>query len=413
MATDVEVINKLEAVPPASEPVEKPAVPPVAEPAKEPGAQPTPEEKPAEGVPTDEPEVEPDLDEPAKASGDFEKFKPVFDSHPELKSELKQIIGREQAFSELGTFSEVKGIVERIPTLEDAEQLVAQADSAKALGETFRGDLPAFVESLKESDPLAFKQAMETLPEVLAQTDPAAYTAQSRYYMTATLDYLFQHGQGNAEFLQALGTVASVMGINLGVPRQTSMVDPEKQKLREQLAERERQDAEAEFGSFWEKTDGAIINGSVELIESQLKTALPSASEKQLSRMVKEVWAKTLEVLNGQPQTTAQIERFKQQAQNGRRGIAEHKSIIAYGIGRAKLVIPKQVKAVVDEWTKELLATNKSTVDKKKAVAQATRDVGAGPQGTSSSAAGPATPGKRRTEEDVFRELESRTYVAR
>lgn len=414
MPTDVEVVERLEqpaAPAPLSVPAEKPPeAPPVAEPAKEP--EKAPEEKPAEGVPT-EPEVEPDLDTPAEASGDFEKFKTVFDSHPELKTELKQIIGREKAYSELGTFSEVRSIVERIPTLEDAETLTSQAENARNLGDSFRSDPETFVESLKESDPLAFRQFAEKLPEVLAETDPAAYTAQSRYYMTATLDYLYRAGQGNEEFLKSLGTVAGAMGINLGVPRAAAHVDPEKQKLKQQLEERDRADADAEFQNFWEQTDGAIIQSSVEAIDTQLKHALPQASEKQLDRMKKEVWAKTLEVLNSQPQTTAQLARFREQAQAGKRGIAEHKSIVAYGAGRARLVIPKMVKAVVDEWTKELLKTNNTKVDQKKAVAAATKDAGGGAQGTSGAAAPAAPSGKRRTEEDVFRELESRTYVAR
>lgn len=414
--SDVEIVERLEkpaAPAPPSVPAEKPPeAPPVAEPAKEPGVTPTPEEKPADGELT-EPEVEPDLDEPAEASGDFDKFKAVFESHPELKTELKQIIGREKAYSDLGTFSEVRSIVERIPTLEDAETLTQQAENARNFGDSFRADPETFVESLKESDPLAFRQLAEKLPEVLAETDPAAYTAQSRYYMTATLDYLFRAGQGNEEFIKALGTVAGAMGINLGAPRATAHVDPEKQKLKQQLEERQRADADAEFTNFWQQTDGAIIQGSVGEIESQLKHALPTASEKQLERMKKEVWQKTLEVIGSQPQTVAQLDRFREQALSGKRGIAEHKSIVAYGVGRARLVIPKMVKAVVNEWTQELLKTNNTTVDKKKAVAAATKDAGAGAQGTSGAAAPAAPSGKKRTEEDVFRELESRTYVAR
>jgi len=70
--------------------------------------------------------------------------------------QLRQIIGRERAFSELapnGSFQELKQIVERIPSLADAEQLVADADSKRTFSQTFREDPMQFAESLKESDP--------------------------------------------------------------------------------------------------------------------------------------------------------------------------------------------------------------------------------------------------------------------
>src|SRR5882672_12175639 len=102
-----------------------------------------------------EPEAEPDLDLIPEGSGDYEKFKKVFETHPELKSELKHIIGREKAFSEMapnGSFSDTREILQRIPTVEDAETLTEQAENARSFGETFRSDRSTFIESLKESD---------------------------------------------------------------------------------------------------------------------------------------------------------------------------------------------------------------------------------------------------------------------
>src|SRR5215475_4626253 len=126
--TDVQVIEKLESAAETPAPPTEPVTPP-ADTAAVPPAEETPKEQPIAG---DEPveETEVDLDQTPESSGDFPKYKPLFKENPELR----QILGREKAFSELGTFSEVKGIIERVPTLEDAETLAGQAENHRALG---------------------------------------------------------------------------------------------------------------------------------------------------------------------------------------------------------------------------------------------------------------------------------------
>src|SRR5258708_2622027 len=176
-----EVLERLE-TPAAATPA---VVPPEAKPeettAAMPPAEATPTVQPTEGQPTETPEVEPELDleQVPESSGDFPKYKPLFKEHPELR----QILGREKAFSELGAFSEVRSIIERVPTITDAEQLVEDAENKRTFGKSFREDVPTFVESLKESDPLAFSTFAKELPKVLAETAPELYTEQARYYV--------------------------------------------------------------------------------------------------------------------------------------------------------------------------------------------------------------------------------------
>lgn len=421
MATDVEVLNKLgeeaaaaPAVTPPSEPAEKPKETPVAEPAKET----PPAETPSEGQPVEEQEVELDIDQPAEASGDFEKFKPVLDAHPEFKSELKQIIGREKAYSELGTFSEVRSIIERVPTLEDAETLFADAENKRALSETFRESPEVFNSSLKGSDPLAYQRYVQAMPEVLASEDPDLWAAQARSYVGTVLTNLYGLArQSNDEaLLAAVQAVANSphLGIPIGAHQQIPQrMNSETERLRKELEERNQKDAEAAYNNFVNSADEEIQRFCYTTIDEQLRKALPKASDEQLGRMNAEVYSKLKGNLGSQPQFVSRLENYKESARKGRQGTADYKSLVDFSTSRIKLVVPKVLKSVVDEWTKKVLQFNNSKTEQKKAIAQNSRDAGSGPQGTSAAAGAAAPSNKPRTQEDIFRELESGTYAAK
>jgi hypothetical protein len=154
-----------------------------------------------------------------------------------------------------------------------------------------------------------------------------------------------------------------------------------------------------------------VINSTVTEIESAIKKALPTATEAQLKRMVKESYDRTLELMNAQPQTIAQINAYRENAKRGKQGIAEHNAIVSYINGRMKLVVPKAAKSVIDEWSGQVLKLNQDKTDKQKAIAARTKDVGSGPQGTSSAAgAVPVKTGANRHTKDVFAEIEAGTY---
>lgn len=399
---------------------------PAAVPAPSPSAQ-DPEEValPVEGQPETEipattepePETEPNLEDTPETSGAFDKYKDAFKDHPELGKDWRNIVGREKAYSELGQFSEVKGIIERIPTLEDAETLATQAENHRVLGETFRANPVEFAESLKENDPNAFRQLAVTLPKYLAENDPSAFTEQARYYVDNAIVGMWNDAQtsGDAEYKAAVQVIANRIGYRGAQPDNAAPANSELERLRNEKKTREASDQQASYDNFWQQTDSAIIESSLTEIDATLKKALPSATPAQLDRMKREVWEKTLETINAQPQTRAQIETFRKNALKGKQSIADHKAIVTYATGRAKLVIPKTSKSVIDEWSKSVIQINRETAEKKKDIAAKTRDVGTGPQGTTSSAAAPppVNNGKIRTQSDVLKELAAGTYVKR
>lgn len=371
-------------------------------------AETTPEEKPIE-APAVEPEIEetePDLEVTPESSGDFAKYKPLFKEHPELR----QIVGREKAFSELGDFSVVREVMNRVPTVEDAETLVSEAETKRAFSETYREDPSLFVESLKESDPYAFQQLAAKLPEILAQTDERLWRDQATAYTSTVLSncYAIAQQTQDAELGKAVQLISNALGMPVGMHRQSQpTATPEVEKLRRELQERKELDAQNQFDTFWTQTDSAIVEQTVSEIDRTIKQAVPQATPAQLERMKREVYQKTLEMLNSQPQFTSQIGTYRANAEKGRMGIAEHKAIVDFSTRRAKLVIPKAAKDIINEWTGAIIKTNSDEIEKRKAIAKTTKDPGVGPQGTTSVAATPKAAGPRHLK-DVFAELENR-----
>lgn len=412
-----EVLDKLStaasaaAAAPATTPVvtEEPKVPVI--PAEAPPKVDTPEGTPTE-VPAEEPgeEVEPNLEEQPETSGDFAHYKPLFKEHPELRN----ILGREKAFSELGEFSTVREVMTRVPTVEDAETLVSDADTKREFSRSFREDQSTFISSLKESDPLAFQQLASKLPEILAETDLRLWQEQARAYIAPVLSNAFTiaQSQQDTELAKAVQMVSQALQMPLGAPAPRQEANPELERLRREKAERENSDKTAAFDSFWGQTDNAIIESTVGEIEKTLKTAVPQATPQQLKRMVGEVYQKTIETLGAQPQFTSQIQTYRSNAEKGRMGIADHKAIVDFSLRRAKLVIPKAAKDIITEWNSGIIQNGKSEIEKKQAIAKTTKDAGTGPQGTSAVSTTPATTGPRHLK-DVWKDLENRISGAR
>lgn len=378
-----------------------------------PAGETTPTEQPSDGAALETPEVEqePNLEETPETSGDFAKYKPLFKDNPELRN----IIGREQAFSSLGSFSEVREIVQRIPTVADAEQLVADSENRREMGRTFREDVPTFVESLKNADPLAFQQFANELPKVLAEADPAMYSSQARTYSNAVLTNLAQiaHQEGNQDLLTAIHVVAQKLGARLGAEPTPQRDNSEAARLRKQLDERNQADNQAALTVFNKSVDDAVGEDMLSQIDKTIKDKFPSATEKQHVAMVREAYERSMDMLRAQPQTMAQVNQFRDNAARGKRGDQEKRSAIQCITGRTRLIVPKSIKVTFDEWSPSIIAVNKKIIDEKTALAAKTRDVGTGP-GATTSAAAPTNAGQgKRHAKDIYTEIEQGRYVKR
>ena len=387
-----------EVPPPSTETPEPPAAVPGQETA----------EQPTQGVEPEETEV--NLDEVPEGTGEFSEFKDQIKSAPKLR----QILGQHKAYVEMRgdqPWEEFKGIHERVPTLADAEKLVEESEQARAFGKTYRESPAEFVESLRQSDSHAFTKLVSDLPQILAKTDVNAWRDQAASYIDPVLSNLYGIAarDKNEALAQAVQLVAQSLGIAPGRTASPAS-NPEVEELRKKLQEKEQSEGTQAFESFWGQTDSVVINRTVTEIEATLKKAAPNASEATMKRMVREVYDKTLQALGEQPQFVAQMENYRQGAQKGRQGISDHNAIVDFATKRAKLVIPRVARDIASEWSKSILQTSKQTIETKQAIAAKTKDVGSGPQATSSAAAAVPKNGKR-TSEDVWKEMESGNYV--
>jgi polyhydroxyalkanoate synthesis regulator phasin len=388
-----------EVVPPPS--TETPDTPPAAVPGQE-----TPAEKPDEGVE----ETEVDLDAAPETVGDFAKYKHLFKDQPELR----QILGQHKAYTEMRgeqPWEEFKQIHERVPTLADAERLVEESENAREFGRMYREDPVQFISSLKESDTNAFTRLVSDLPQILAKVDVSAWKEQAASYVDPVLNnlYRFATQEKNEALQQAVQLVAQACGITPG--RSVAPANnPEVEELRRQLQEKNQAEGQQAFESFWSQTDNAVIENAVTEIEATLKKAAPNATAAQLKRMVQEVYQGTISALGSQPQFVAQMDSYRQSAMKGKQSISDHNAIVDFATKRAKLVIPRVARDIASEWNKSILQTSTATTQQKQAIAAKTKDVGAGPQATTSAAAAAPKSGKR-TAADVWRELESGNYV--
>lgn len=363
-------------------------------------------EAPAEVV--EEVEQDVDLDAIPETSGDFSEYKPLFKDKPELRS----ILGREKAFSELQggqSWQEFRQIHELIPTLADAESLQEQAQAHRQFMETFSENPTEALDRLRESDGNAYKSLLRTIPEVLAEQDLDTWAEHARYYVNHTLTRMGQMFPNDESVQNALSVLAS-KGMygnpqsRTDSPRQVS----EATRLRKQLEERDQQDKDKAFTSFQTSVSSDFQNTMVKEIEDGVRKSLPNANQSTLNILVPRIWEKLNGILGQQPQTRAQAEKMFADARKGRMSSADLKQVIDFSVRRGKLSLPGVLKSELKEWTAAAVTTNNAKVDKQKQIANATRDAGSG--ASASTSASNNTPKKRETSDDVWKKLESRTY---
>lgn len=372
--------------------------------------KPEPEAKP------EEPEPEPDLEErPALPEDAFHKYREdgTFKAHPELRS----IIGRHEAYSELGSVSELRTLRETFPTQEDVEQVTQAAEQLKVASEVFRSDPAAFAENLREIDADAFQKFGMEFPKVLAQLDPQIYVSVRSQLFEDALTFLrdsAEQGQ-DAELLEQLdGVAVKALGRSLSQqPRAAHRTDPrdaELTRLRKEKEERGQSDRQEAFQSFHAAVEADYMQQSLTDIEAMVVKAFPGIVDEDKKDIVRETWENLQKTLTAQPQTKAYAQQaYKDAAEKGRVGPTEQKALIDFLVKRAKLAIPGVTKGVLTKWTRRLVGANKVQLDKQRTTAAQGKDAG-GPSGAPAKPSGTpaaAAPVKRKTEDEIFAELDA------
>lgn len=378
------------------------------------------EVKPKEGekAPEELEEKEPDLEErPALPDDAFHKLREdgTFKAHPELRG----IIGRHEAYSELGTVAEFRQLRETFPTQEDVEKVTGAADELRVASETFREDPAAFTETLREIDAEAFKKFTLEFPKAVAQLDPSTYSVMRAGVFEDALGLLRDSAEAdqNQELLDQLEAVA-VVALGRGLSARSRMAarpdprDAELTRLRKATEDRERTDRQQEFQQFHSAVETAYMDQCLAEIEALVVKALPGVVADDKQDIVREVWDKLQETLTAQPQTKAYAQKMYQDAaEKSRVGATEQKALVDFLVKRAKLAIPGPgTRAVLAKWTRRLVSANQEELEKRRKVAAQGKDAG-GPAGAPAkpTAGSPpaAAPAKRKTEDEIFAELEA------
>ncbi len=318
---------------------------------------------------------EPDIEEASPESGNFAKFKALYKEHPELRT----IVGREAAMSELfPQFSEAKQIRELFPTVEDAERSVEDSRNLRQLSEDFRTNPPAYLEALKASDEYAFQKLVASLPSYL-EHDEQSYLTVARPIINNLFDNLYQKSHGNAEYQTALAAVAQSLGINLGSYRPTQAAgNPELERLKAQLSERETRDRETQVASFFQQADSEFADRTVADIDKALgKTGFSDRIKETIKR---EVWDAVNDEMKSQPQTMAYINQARARAAQGRATSTERKDLVNFIYKRLNPVAARLLKEQISTWNKEVTAKSTADLTKKKAVAASTSNGNSAPK---------------------------------
>lgn len=378
--------------------------------------KPPEEAKPEIEAKPEEAEPEPDLEErPALPEDAFHKYREdgTFKAHPELRS----VLGRHEAYSELGSVSELRSLRETFPTQEDVEQVTHAAEELKAASESFRTDPAAFAENLREIDAGAFQKLALEFPKVVAQLDPQIYSTVRIRMFEESLNHIYGHAEygQDAELLEQLEAVAiKALGHGLSTqPRSAALPDPrdaELTRLRREKDERGQSDRQGAFQQFHADVEGEYMQQSLTDIEAMVVKAFPGIVEEDKKDIIHETWDKLQETLTAQPQTKAYAQQaYKDAAEKGRVGPTEQKALIEFLVKRAKLAIPGVTKGVLTKWTRRLVGANKAQLDKAREVAAQGKDAGKGAGAPAAPAGKPvvAAPVKRQTEDEIFAELEA------
>ncbi len=412
------ILDRLEAAretPPAEEPA-KPAEAPAEE------AKPSEEEKPAEPAPEEEPDLEarPELPEgayhkyaQAQVTGEDGKATPLFKAFPELRG----VIGRHEAYSDLGSISELRDLRTKFPSNEDAEHIVENAQSFEKWGAEFLDDPKTFTATLLESDQQAFLKLAETLPSVIAEQFPDVAVRQARQTIEATMrNWLSTAEQARDEDLHnALAIVAERAGINARVMAGPPAQDPEVSRLRKQLADRENADKVASFKGFASSVESAFTESVLAEIQAQTVKSFPQLAEvatdtpsvaaskkSDLKDIVREIWQELQDALDHQPQTAAQVKKAYESAKAGRNGEQERKALSEFLVTRAKQTLPAIKSRVITKWARRIVDASKAAPKKIAPTPAVARPA---------APAAPTKPAARRGEEQILDDLITGRYA--
>jgi hypothetical protein len=341
---------------------------------KEIAAEPAIEESPKEEIPQDGRVIPAELRE-------------VFKANPKLRDAWFSERAYREAFPTVRAAREMAelfpGGIEDARLLRDASETLQHLDGLYVTNS--QESHQALAQQLAELSPEAYPNFVVQAVNNWAARDPEGYRETVRATLADELpgwvaeQRLPDHTQallqalerGDTEQAKALAQqqLEWTRRIGSGRPdrdrRDAQGADPEIERLRAQLAERDARDRQQAEESL--RTE--VTNRYVTEVIGFLEKAVPASSQRAREKMVGEVVNAINQQLAQSPAFMAQLNQLK--------AAGQMQEAANFVMARAKQLLPQAGRRILNEWTTEILAANKTTVQKKAAAAQS-RDAGGG-----------------------------------
>lgn len=396
-----------------------------APPAEEPPAE-TPAETPSEETPPAE-ETEPNLEErpqlpenafhryaQLKVVGEDGKPVPLFKVAPELRG----IIGRHEVLSELGTLGELRALRTKFPTSEDVESITQDADTFRRWGGEFLDDPRQFATTLLQSDEKAFQALAEALPGIVYEQFPQLYRQQAGAQITRSIQAWYGEAlrTNDTELAELLAQLGARLNLPLGQPapaREPDERDREISRLRKERDERAAKDKNAAFQTFSEELNKGFSDGLLKAIDERLTKDFAQMKDTVRQRIGREIWDEVQQAMSGQPQTQAHVRKAIEAVKAGKAGKEQVQPLLDFLLARAKQTLPPIYSRITTEWTRDIVAANRSAREKASQTADRTKEAGSARGGAAPAAAPSGQRPARRSQEQIMDELAKGTYQPR
>lgn len=311
-----------------------------------------------------------------RASAPPEWLRPLI-GDAKVGKEAKALWEQHQAYREIfPTVAEARAVKEFFPGgLEEARQALARVEEFDRIDDAYFGADPRgqaqLVEYLLANNPQAFQRMLGEAARVLAERDPVAYRAFARQFADGT--------QGDGEISRS-APFADTQGRQ--DDKQNALRDPsaELALAREQL-NRERQEFRAaQYSSFQQSANDAVVGQVRQAIEQTVAGVLPATvADGARKRIAEVIFSEVNATLQNDRALTRQVATLLRSWQF----TDEVKQQVANLIfGRARTLLPAVAKRVVSDWTSSVLSANRAKLEKQETAARRVDITGGGAQGT-------------------------------
>lgn len=329
-------------------------------------------------------------DQPLTAVQVPEVLKPVFKAHPELRTAWYA----EKAYREvIPTVAEARQYREIAPTLEDLKYIQSNAQELEALDDLYfstnEQDTHTFIQGLHKEDPQAFERLAAAFPAALYKLHPEAYRTDTANRFKATFDNLERNAGTDQNLKNAIAVLKN--RLKLAGPAAGAAPDPREADIlrREQaLRDNQTQEETRKFQDFHTTTNDTAVEEICGLIKADLEVLLKNstATPKARDRMVGDVYNEINATLKGSRDLRQTLRRA---FRDGKLDTEHQKRVVALVVGRGKSLLRAASQKVVNEWTNDVLASNKTRLDNKRRVASKVDVTGAGGGGKGKPNKGP------------------------